>query len=92
MLVGLFFFIRASVKDRTQEIRLVSEQAEISTMTQLQQYLQERSYRVVKVDTDHNQITFEGCPTKYFSSPFLTMLAAVGSLCLALVFRCCFLA
>ncbi len=91
MLVGLFFFIRASVKDRTQEIRLVSEQAEISTMTQLQQYLQERSYRVVKVDTDHNQITFEGVVRpSIFLALFLTMLAAVGSLCLALVFSLLF--
>ncbi len=50
MSVGLIFFIRASVKDRTQKVKLVSEQAEASLMAQLQQYFAQRSYRVVSVD------------------------------------------
>ncbi len=91
MSVGLFFFIRASVKDRTQQVRLVSEQAEVSIMAQLQQYLQERSYRLAKVDTDHNQVTFEGVVRpSVFLAIFLTLLAAVGILCLALVFSLLF--
>ena len=84
--VGLVFFIRASVKDRTQKIRLVSEQAQASLMTQLQQYLQGRSYRVARVDAEQNQVTFEGfVRPSIFLAIFLTLLASAGSLCLALV-------
>lgn len=84
--VGLFFFIRASVKDRTQEVKLVSEQAEATLVDQLQQYLQERSYRVIRVDAHQNVVTFEGfVRPSAFLAIFLTMLAAAGILCLALV-------
>ena len=85
MSVGLFFFIRASVKDRTQEVKLVSEQAE-PLLDRLQQYLQARSYRVAKVDAEQNSITFEGVVRpSFFLAIFLTLLAAVGFLCLALI-------
>jgi Flp pilus assembly protein TadB len=86
MLVGLFFFIRASVKDRTQEIKLVSEQAETSLIVELQQYFQERSYKVAQVDPEQNSVTFEGIVRpSIFLAIFLTLLAAAGILCLALV-------
>lgn len=89
--VGLFFFIRASVKDRTQEVTLVSEQAEASLINQLQQYLQERSYRVARVDTQQNFVTFEGfVQPSVFLAIFLTLLAAAGILCLALVWSILF--
>lgn len=84
--VGLFFFIRASVKDRTQEVKLVSEQAEASLLPQLHHYLQERSYRVAKVDADQNSVMFEGfVRASFFLAIFLTLLAAAGIFCLALV-------
>lgn len=86
MLVGLFFFIRASVKDRTQEIKLVSEQAEASLIVELQQYFQERSYKVAQVNPEQNSVTFEGIVRpSIFLAIFLTLLAAVGILCLWLV-------
>lgn len=85
--VGLLFFIRASTKDRIQAIKLVSEQPLASLMTQLRQYLQERSYQVAKVDEENNSVTFEGfVKPSVFLAIFLTMLAAVGTLCLALVY------
>lgn len=86
MSVGLIFFIRASVKDRTQKVKLVSEQAEASLMVQLQQYFAQRSYRVVRVDAEQNSVTFEGevLPSSFLAI-FLTLLAASGILCLALV-------
>lgn len=84
--VGLFFFIRASVKERTQEIRLVLEQPQETLMAQLQRYMQERSYQVAKVDAEQNQVTFEGfVRPSVFLAIFLTVLAAAGILCLALV-------
>lgn len=84
--VGLFFFIRASVKERTQEVKLVSEQAQASLVAQLQQYFAARSYRVAKVDPEQNQVTFEGfVRPSVFLAIFLTLLAAAGILCLWLI-------
>ena len=89
--VGLFFFIRASVKDRTQEVKLLSEQAEATLIEQLQQYLQERSYRPSRVDAQQNWVTFEGfVRPSAFLAIFLTLLAAAGMLCLALVWSILF--
>jgi hypothetical protein len=84
--VGLFFFIRASTKDRIQVIKLVTEQPEESLLEQLQTYFTHRAYRIAAVDAATNQVTFEGfVRPSVFLAVFLTLLAAVGCLCLALV-------
>ncbi|WP_066380569.1 MULTISPECIES: cofactor assembly of complex C subunit B [unclassified Anabaena] len=84
--VGLFFFIRASTKDRTQTAQLISEQDEAVFMPKLQDYFRSRSYRVVGIDKESNQVTFEGFvkPSR-FLAVFLSLLAAVGLVCLSLV-------
>ena len=48
--VGLFFFIKASVKDRIEQVKLASESAQESLLTQLQEYFASRAYRVAAVD------------------------------------------
>lgn len=84
--VGLFFFIRASVKDRTQVITLTAEGEQPTVLEQLQTYFVERSYRLAAIDAASNQVTYEG-----FVRPslplaiFLSVLAGIGMLCLALV-------
>lgn len=84
--VGLFFFIRASTKDRTQQVQLIAEQSEETFLTQLQQYFQGRSYRIAAVNAAEGQITFQGfVRPSWFLAIFLTLLAACGILCLALV-------
>ncbi|MCC5640378.1 cofactor assembly of complex C subunit B [Nostoc sp. CHAB 5844] len=84
--VGLFFFIRAATKDRTQTAQLVSEQDEAALMPQLQDYFRSRSYRVAAVDQDKNQVIFEGfVQPSLFLAIFLTLLATVGLVCLSLV-------
>lgn len=89
--VGLLFFIKAATKDRTQTIKLASEQAEDSLMSQLQQYFAQRAYQVAKVDTEHNQVVFEGfVRPSIFLAVFLSSLAAIGLLCLALVWSLLF--
>ena len=89
--VGLFFFIRASTKDRTQTVTLVSQQSEASLMAQLQQYFQERAYQVFKLDAENNSVIYEGfVRPSIFLAIFLTLLAAVGILCLALVWSILF--
>lgn len=84
--VGLFFFIKASVKDRTEAVKLISVQPEESLLAQLQQYFTDRSYRVASVDADLNQVTFEGfVRPSWFLAIFLSLLGAVGILCMVLV-------
>ena len=84
--VGLFFFIKASVKDRTEKVKLVSEQAEDVLATELKAYFSQRFYRVAAVDEPNHQVTFEGLVRpSWFLAIFLTMLSAVGMLCLGLV-------
>jgi hypothetical protein len=86
MTIGLFFFIRASVKDRTEELQWVTEQPEEAILPELQGYFDRRAYRVKAVDGEHNQVTFEGfVRPSWFLAIFLTLLAAVGMLCLALI-------
>jgi uncharacterized membrane protein len=86
MSVGLFFFVRASVKDRTQVVKLLSDQPEEVLLTQLQQYFDGRAYRVTAVDQVKQQVTFEGnVRPSFFLAVFLTLLAAVGILCLTLM-------
>ena len=84
--VGLFFFVKASAKDRTEQVKLISEEAGEPLFTQLQQYFSQRAYRVAAVDAASNQVTFEGfVRPSWFLAVFLTLLSAVGILCLALV-------
>lgn len=84
--VGLFFFIRASTKDRTQTVQLVSQQDEATLMSQLKEYFRLRSYRVAAVDREQNQVTFEGfVRPSWFLAIFLTVLASTGFVCLSLV-------
>ena len=84
--VGLFFFIRASTKDRTEVMRLGSEQDENTLMTSLKDYFRTRAYRVLAVDSPKNQVTFAGfVRPSWFLAIFLTTLAAVGLGCLSLV-------
>ncbi len=86
MAIGLVFFIRASVKDRTQVIKLASDQSETSLLTQLRQYFDQRAYRVVALDAAKNEVIFEGVVRpSLFLAGFLILLAAMGALCLALM-------
>ena len=84
--VGLFFFIRASTKERTQTAQLISEEDEATLMPQLKEYFRSRSYRVAAVDREQNQVTFEGfVKPSWFLAVFLTLLAFAGLVCLSLV-------
>jgi hypothetical protein len=85
-MVGLLFFIRASVKDRTEQIKLLASEPEEVLLERLQTYFEERAYRITDTDAAKNQITFQGfVKPSLFLAIFLTILAAVGLFCLALV-------
>ncbi len=84
--VGLFFFIRASTKDRITKAQLVSEQDEAALMPKVKEYFRSRSYQVAAIDREKNQVTFEGfVQPSWFLAVFLTLLAFGGMACLALV-------
>ena len=82
--IGLFFFIRASIKERIEEIQLITEENKESLASQLQTYFDNRAYKVTESDSD--RLIFEGfVRPSWFLAIFLSILAAIGLLCLALV-------
>jgi len=86
LLVGLFFFIRASTKDRTEQAKIASEDDETILMGQLKDYFQSRAYRLVSADPEKKEVIFEGfVQPSWFLAVFLTVLAALGLACLGLV-------
>ena len=86
MMIGLFFFIRASVKDRTKQIQLIPSESEDVLLKKLQEYFESRAYQLTKVDPETKQIAFKGfVQPSIFLAVLLSMLAVVGFSCLALV-------
>lgn len=83
---GLFFFIKASVKDRTQKVKLISQQPQEVLLSKLQAHFEGRSYQITQLDRANKQVTFEGfVRPSWFLAIFLTLMAVFGALCLALV-------
>lgn len=86
MMIGLFFFIRASVKDRTKEIQLLPSESEDVLLKTLQEYFEARAYQMTAIDAANKQITFRGfVQPSLFLAILLTILAVVGLSCLTLV-------
>lgn len=86
LMVGLFFFIRASTKDRIQVTQFITEQPEETLFEKLQNYFTERAYRIDTVNAADNQVVFTGLVRpSAFLAVFLSLLAAVALLCFALV-------
>jgi len=74
------------VKDRTQQVTLLAQEPEESLLMRLQQYFDQRAYRVAAVDAATHQVTFQGfVRPSWFLAIFLTLLAACGIFCLSLV-------
>lgn len=85
-MVGLFFFIRASVKDRTQQIKLTAPLSKTSLFEQLQTYFTQRAYDITSIDAQRENMTLEGfVRPSWFMAIFLSILAALGLLCFGLV-------
>ncbi|BAW96938.1 hypothetical protein NIES970_18820 [[Synechococcus] sp. NIES-970] len=86
LMVGLFFFIRASTKDRTEQVELLATEPEESIFERLQTYFEQRAYRITNIDGVNNVVTYEGfVPPSGFMAVFLSLLAALGLVCIALV-------
>ena len=86
MMIGLFFFIRASVKDRTRQIQLVPTESEDILLKKLQDYFEARAYQLTSVDPPNKQVAFKGfVKPSLFLAILLSLLAVVGLSCLALI-------
>lgn len=86
MMVGLFFFIRASTKDRTEVLILDSPAAPNTTLDALTVYFEQRAYQVQTRQANPDHILLKGqVRPSWFLALFLSSLAAVGGLCFALV-------
>ncbi|XHU95591.1 MAG: cofactor assembly of complex C subunit B [cyanobacterium endosymbiont of Rhopalodia gibba] len=86
LMMGLFFFIRASAKDRTERIKLTSRESIDQLLSQLQVYFTQRAYHISSVDLQHQTVTFEGFVSpSWFLAIFLSGLAAIGLFCFSLV-------
>ena len=86
MTIGLFFFIRASVKDRTKQLNLLPDNSEDILIKKLQDYFEGRAYQLTSVNPENKQIAFAGyVQPSVFLAILLTLLAIVGLSCLALV-------
>ena len=85
-MVGLPFFIRGSVKDRTEELAIKTWETEETLLPKLQTYFENRAYKAIAVDKDNNQVTFQGfVQPSWFMAIFLTFLTFLGLFSLALV-------
>ncbi len=84
--IGLFFFIRASGKDRIETAQFLATQPEPDLREALRRYFADRSYRVINRDKDNDKVTLEGfvAPSKFLAG-LLSALAGIGGLCLGLV-------
>lgn len=86
MMIGLFFFIRASVKDRTKQIQLLPDESEDILIKKLQEYFEARAYQLTSVDAQEKEVAFAGyVRPSVFLTILLSLLAIVGLSCLVLV-------
>ncbi|MBD1876061.1 cofactor assembly of complex C subunit B [Nodosilinea sp. FACHB-131] len=86
MIVGLVFFIRASTKDRIETLTLTRPVEPLTLLQNLTTYFEARAYAVIAAEAESQRITLQGrVRPSLFLAGFLTLLAAVGALCFALV-------
>jgi Cofactor assembly of complex C subunit B len=91
LLVGLIFFLKSSVKDRTTEMLFKhpdreNKGQEDQILQQVRTYLTARAFQVTNVDRDRQVVTLSGRVAPSISLMILLMLmAAVGFGCLSLV-------
>ncbi|WP_035992749.1 cofactor assembly of complex C subunit B [Leptolyngbya sp. KIOST-1] len=86
MVVGLVFFIRASTKDRLETLTLARPVAPLTLLQTLTTHFEARAYSVALADAEAQRFVLRGrVRPSLFLASFLTLLAAVGGLCLALV-------
>lgn len=86
LLVGLVFFVRAAVKDRTQTQSIPLQGAVGTTMNQLRLFLQQRGYRLVAGEPGVPQLVWQGrVAPSWPLAVLLSLLVGVSGFCVGLV-------
>ena len=84
--IGLFFFLKASSKDRTTIIDISSSKKPIEVLNEVCSWLKSRGWQQTKVNSDKKIITFKGQVVSSKSlAIFLSILGGLGSCSLGLV-------
>ena len=84
--IGLFFFLRASSKDRTTIIDISSSKKNIEVLNEVCKWLKSRGWQQIKVNSDRKILTFRGQVVSSKSlAIFLSILGGLGSCALGLV-------
>jgi len=86
LMIGLFFFIRGSIKDRTEIVTISCQDNQDNILSYLRDYFQQRAYKVSSIEPETNKVTLEGLVSpSVFLAVFLSFLAGCGLFCFALV-------
>ncbi len=84
--IGLFFFLRASSKDRTTVVEISSSQKPVKVLNDLYEWLNLRGWKQTGGDFDHRILIFKGqVVSSKFLAIFLGILGGFGSCALGLV-------
>ena len=86
LFIGLFFFLRASSKDRTTTIEIKSSKMPIEVLELICNWLTLRGWRQIGGDSNEKKLQFKGnVVSSKFLAIFLSLLGGLGSCCLGLV-------
>ena len=84
--IGLFFFLRASSKDRTTVVEISSSQQPIKVLNDIYQWLNLRGWKQTGGNFDQRILIFKGqVISSKFLAVFLGILGGLGSCALGLV-------
>ena len=84
--IGLFFFLRASSKDRTTIIEITSSQKPVEVLNTMYEWLNLRGWKQIGCDFDQRILIFEGqVVSSKLLAIFLGLLGGFGSCALGLV-------
>jgi hypothetical protein len=84
---GLISFLRGSIRDRTTDaLFTVEEITDDHLLKQVRDHFQQRAYKVIEIDPVRDVATLSGqVKPSLFLAIFMTILAAVGLICLGVV-------
>jgi len=86
LVIGLFFFLKASSKDRTTIIEITSSKEPIEALNLVCNWLSERGWQQIKVNADKKVLTFKGTvEASKLLAIFLGLLGGLGSCAFGLV-------
>ena len=86
LFIGLFFFLRASSKDRTTTVEVTSSKKPVEVLNLICNWLTLRGWKQIGGDTDKQILSFKGqVISSKFLAIFLSILGGLGSCSLGLV-------